>query len=246
MRSHGILRIALGILALPLCFEATTGCDIVFQLKEFPRDDNAVRCACSCDNAGSVSQAVQTSTDDADQTGATMDFLRGTLDLGLRSVGVRFDGVAIPAGAIIQSAIVQFTAAAGDSGTTPLTISAQQSVSAATFTAADNDLGRRTVGLSVAWTPANWSNGDAGVAQQTPELKDLLQQLVDQPGWSNASAVVLRFDGTGQRRARSFDGNNARAPSSSSPTTRRWRPPYPSARRPTWCATRTTTSRRTL
>ena len=32
------------------------------------------------------------------------------------------------------------------------------------------------------------------------------------PGWSTASPVVLRIEGTGLRAARSFDGNPAQAP----------------------------------
>src|SRR4030095_5595755 len=55
---------------------------------------------------------------------------------------------------------------------------------------------------SIPWSPGPWT---AGSSQQTPDLKTLIQELVDQPNWTTKSAIVLRFQGTGQRAASSFD-----------------------------------------
>lgn len=138
------------------------------------------------------------------------------LDLGLETVGLRFANAMIPAGANVLSARVQLTAAvAAESDSTNLAISAELSVSAATFTAADNDLGGRTFtapASDVPWTVDPWiAVGDTLAAQQTPDIGALIQELVNQPGWTDTSAVVLRLAGTGQRSAVSFDGNAATA-----------------------------------
>ncbi len=207
MTSRQVLRLLLALVAVPLCFEATTGCDLIFKLDYVQMDDNALRCACSCNSSGTATVGVQASTDDAEQVGAAMNLVHGTLDMGAKVVGVRFANVAIPAGATIQTAKVQFTAAANDNVQTDLTIAAETSVAAATFSAADNDLSGRTVGGSIAWSVPTWATGVAGTDQQTPELKTIIQALVDQPGWSSDSAVVLRIQGTGARTARAFDGN---------------------------------------
>ena len=110
---------------------------------------------------------------------------------------------------------MQFTAGNGQTENTSIAIVAQADVAAGTFTTTNNDLSNRIAGAAVLpapWTPPTWNNNDAGPAQQTPDLSPLLQELVGLPGWSNASAVVLRFEqGTGHRTAKSFDENSAQA-----------------------------------
>jgi len=211
--SRRLLWCVLSLAALPLLFEATTGCDTVFGLNR-PPDDNALQCACTCRGAAIPSTLeIVAGPDDAEQTGASMDLASTDLDLGDRIVGVRFDNVAIPPGAKIANAYVQFTSDETiDDTTTSLAIFAEASVSAQTFSGADNDLSNRTKGSkSVSWTVLKWTIDDALDAERTPDLKDVLQELVDLPGWTNGSSVVLRILGTGHRAAESFDGDATHA-----------------------------------
>jgi len=208
MTSRRILWTLLVLAALPPAFEATVGCSFEPGRSSGPILENAVSCACTLTEAGQLrQQRIQASGDDAEQTGATMDLTNEDIDLGDKLVGLRFDGIALPAGAMIVSAHVQFSADETQNQTTDLTIVAEASVAAATFSATDNDISGRTPGgASVAWPaiPA-WTNGDADTAQQTPDLAPLLQELVMLPGWTSASPVVLRIAGTGHRTAESFD-----------------------------------------
>jgi hypothetical protein len=72
-----------------------------------------------------------------------------------------------------------------------------------TFSSASNDLSSRpATATTIAWAPGPWT---AGSTQQTPDLTALIQELVDQPNWTTKSAIVLRFQGTGQRAASSFE-----------------------------------------
>lgn len=43
---------------------------------------------------------------------------------------------------------------------------------------------------TVAWTPATWVGG---VRQDTPELKTILQEIVNQPTWVSGNAVIILF-----------------------------------------------------
>jgi hypothetical protein len=212
-RSGGFFWAALGVLALPLIIEATGGCS--FDAPGVgPIDDNAYVCACDCDDGPrTVNLAVAASSDDAEQSGATVQLNGLDLDMGSTIVGMRFNAASIPQGATIQSAFVQFTADETASVATNLQIVGQLSPNAPTFTTAANDLSNRPPTLSsVAWNVGPWVLGNAGPNQRTPDLSALLQELVDQPGWSANSPIVLRIAGTGQRAARSFDGNRAQAP----------------------------------
>lgn len=210
MTSRHRLWLVLCIFTLPLVLQGTTGCDIVFPLRDGPPADNALQCDCNCSGAGSAQVRVIAGTDDAEQSGANVDLNSTDLDLGTTIVGVRFPAAGIPKGATIQSAYVQFTADESDGSTASIAISAEASISAVTFTTADNDVSGRVGGTAtpVTWNADPWSAGDFGPAQQTPSLVALLQELVDLPGWKPSSAVVLRFEaGTGHRTAESAEGD---------------------------------------
>jgi hypothetical protein len=213
MSSRRILWALLVFAAVPPAFTATFGCSYTSPTTSTePLQENAVDCSCSFGGSGSRQLRIQASSDDAEQSGASMNLVRSTLRLGNGIVGVRFDGIALPAGASIQSAYVQFTAEQSESGAADYTIVGQLSDAAATFTTTDNDITNRTpVTASVNWSPAAWNANDAGAAQATADLSALIQELVDLPGWSTSSAVVLRITGTGARTAKSFDGSSAQA-----------------------------------
>jgi hypothetical protein len=65
----------------------------------------------------------------------------------------------------------------------------------------------------VSWNPADWNSvGAAGPDQRTTDIKDLVQHLVNNPGWVNGNAGVFLITGTGKRVAESADGTASGAP----------------------------------
>jgi len=54
--------------------------------------------------------------------------------------------------------------------------------------------------------------GEAGVAQQTPEISAIIQDIVDRPGWASGNSLVIIITGTGLRTAEAFEGAAAGAP----------------------------------
>src|SRR5262249_60242351 len=84
--------------------------------------------------------AISRSSDDAEQIGEVVTLADGDLDLGAEIVGVRFTGVALPPGVIIESAVVQFTAHESASIETHLDIVGLVGADLPTLTGSPNDM----------------------------------------------------------------------------------------------------------
>ena len=166
------------------------------------------------------------SGDDAEETvpGGTgtigaMDLTSSDLEIMVdgsknQLIGIRFRNITIPQGAVINRAYIQFTnkgdkaPVAGDAF-----ITAQAADDAAAFTTtAFNVSARPKLASSVTWpgsTSTTWSTSSPGAAdeeQRTPDVKSLLQQIVDRAGWSSGNAVAFLLTGEGVRNAFSYDG----------------------------------------
>jgi hypothetical protein len=168
--------------------------------------------------AGTVERRIATGSDDAEES-ATGKMATNNSDIELvfdrsnQRVGLRFSALAIPAGATVTRAWVQFTADETQNEATSLLIQGQATDHPGTFvnTAGNVSMRPRTA-ASVAWTPAPWGLvGEAGVNQHTPELAGVIQEIVGRPGWASGNALVLIVTGTGHRTAESYEGKAAAA-----------------------------------
>ena len=131
-----------------------------------------------------------------------------------QTIGMRFTSVAIPQSATITNAYVQFQVDESTSSTTSLTIEGEAADNAVTFGSSSGDIsGRNRTPAAVSWSPPSWPNkGDAGPAQQTPDLASVIQQIVGRGGWTSGNALVLIVTGTGKRVAESYNGVPSAAP----------------------------------
>ena len=159
-------------------------------------------------------------SDDAEENGAgTVSLTSSDLELvtdgtAVQTVGVRFAGVAIPQGATVTNAYIQFVVDEAQSEATTLTLKAQAADTAATFTtAAANVSSRPRTSAAVSWTPAAWTAvGAAGADQRTPNLAALVQEVVNRPGWASGNALALIITGSGHRTAVAYNGGAGNAP----------------------------------
>jgi len=133
---------------------------------------------------------------------------------GNQKVGLLFRNLGIPQGATITSAYIQFTTDETNSASCNLTIRGHDADNASDFSTSSNNVSNRTTtNASVAWTPSAWNSvGAAGSAQKTPELKSVVQEIVDRSGWTTASKLVMIITGSGKRTAESFNGSSSSAP----------------------------------
>ncbi len=161
-----------------------------------------------------ITSVITTSADDAEESGAgamTLDSsdieLVNDGALGNQVVGLRFAGLAIPQGAVVTSATLQFTADEAQSEATTLDITAENADDSAEFTTATGNLSTRAGTWNrVPWSPAAWPTvGEATAAQRTPNLAGIVQQVVSRPGWAAGNALTFLIRGTGRRTADAFD-----------------------------------------
>jgi hypothetical protein len=169
---------------------------------------------------GFLDVRVAAGSDDAEEELGPGTMYRGSSDLELvddgfnQIVGLRFNNITIPPGAVISRAYVQFQVDEATSTAASLTVRGEASDNAVTFV---NTLGnislRPKTTSAVAWTPAAWTvNGQAGIAQQTPNIAPVVQQIVNRSGWRSGNSLVILITGTGRRVAEAFEGVATAAP----------------------------------
>ncbi len=168
-----------------------------------------------------VEVRVTASSDDAEERIATGKVILTSADLDLgkdaggstvydQIVGLRFSGLSIPQGAVIQNAYIQFQADETTSAATSLTIEGEDTDDAPTFTTTKWNISTRSRTTSfVSWSPVPWTKGDAGADQQTPNIAAVIQEIVNRSGWSSGNDLAIIISGTGERVAESYDGSLA-------------------------------------
>jgi hypothetical protein len=169
-------------------------------------------------SSGSIEVSVGQSSDDAEEAVSTGSVVLSSSDLELvrdrtqQTVGIRFAGVAIPAGALITDAYIEFTADGTTSEATSLTFYGQAADNAPTFTSSNRNIsGRTKTSASVAWNSVGaWST--VGEKHQTPDLSPIVQEVVDRGRWSSGNAMVFVITGSGRRTAESYNGSPSQAP----------------------------------
>jgi PKD repeat protein len=131
----------------------------------------------------------------------------------VQTVGIRWTGLAIPNGAVITAAYIQFAAKEAQSVVTNLTFRAEASDNAASFgSSAFNVTSRPRTTASSLWSPVAWVVGEAGANQRTPDLSHVIREIVSRPGWASGNAIAIVVNGTGHRTAWAYDGSAAAAP----------------------------------
>jgi len=134
-------------------------------------------------------------------------------------VGLRFQAVTIDPGTPIISAAIEFTVDTGDLGRNgvndpvSITIAGENHTDPTTFVSGGVGANNRDISLrtyfptTVSWSPEVWT-ATPGV-YQTADISDIVQLMVDLPGWANGNAMVFKMYGPssnpGTRFANSFD-----------------------------------------
>ncbi len=168
-----------------------------------------------------IEVSIDQSNNDAEERVASGSVSRTSSDLELiddkgklQLVGLRFEGVAVPPAATILNAWVQFQVDEVDSGATSLEVRAEKIADAPPITSSAFGLSSRQTTTAVAtWSPEPWTAvGNRGIAERTPNLSDVLQEVIDLPSWASGNSVLLLVSGSGKRVADSWDGSSSNAP----------------------------------
>ncbi|CAN5791312.1 hypothetical protein BH24DEI2_BH24DEI2_00060 [soil metagenome] len=204
-----------------------TFCAACLVAGAFAQSDSAQSDSAQAGSAQASFEArIAQNLDDAEEfTGETSQGAAGTVyldssdlelfeDAGtLQVVGLRFENVTVPQGAVVTAAYLQFTVDETTDKDTSADIQGEASDSAALFAEAQSNISSRPRTTAVVtWTPAPWTNvDDAGPDQQSPDLTAVVQEILDRPGWQSGNALAFILSGSGHRVARSFDGKESEA-----------------------------------
>ena len=165
-----------------------------------------------------VSQ-INSSNDDAEEMKSSGWMYTDSTDLELVSddddnqiIGLRFTNLAIPQGARITSAYLEFETDETDTVQTDVTITAQNSDNAETFGSGAHDISNRsTVNAAVAWNSIDaWRT--VNEKHRSPDVSTVVQAVVNRADWISGNAMAFLIGGSGCRTAESYDGEPDAAP----------------------------------
>ena len=158
---------------------------------------------------------ISSSADDAEERASgSLNFTSSDLELvndgttGDQTVGLRFSGLDIPQGAVITNAYLQFQGDETDTVATSLQIHGEDTDNALAFARSKfNVSSRQPTSATVAWTTDGWTTiSEAGAQQQTEDISAIIQEIVNQPGWTPNNSIALLITESGERTAESFNG----------------------------------------
>ncbi|WP_282079054.1 IPT/TIG domain-containing protein [Aquimarina algiphila] len=125
----------------------------------------------------------------------------GTPDLGLQKIGLRFNGITIPAGVTIASASIQFVAdSTPGADPTEMTIFGENVGNAAAYddiTPANSVSGRVLTSASVVWNIPEWTGSETGPNQKTVDISSIVQEIVNRGDWADGNSMNFILQATG-------------------------------------------------
>lgn len=126
-----------------------------------------------------------------------------------RTTGLRFENVAIPKGATITSARIDFVPAASDDRAVTFDVTAQNIADATIFSTGENFTTRTKTANSVTWSPSEWRTSSPRVYVEGPTVTGLVQNVIDSNstwcGNNSMAFFITPTSGSGSRTALSID-----------------------------------------
>ncbi|MBX2837739.1 MAG: VWA domain-containing protein [Gammaproteobacteria bacterium] len=166
-----------------------------------------------------VSQ-VRSGSDDAEQYVNSGWVERDSSDLEFtrdgstqQMIGMRFRDIAIPQGATIESANIEFEVDKNRSGDITVRFFGHDRNSSYQFREKYNHISNRT--LTTASTDWAIPVAAQNAKVNSPDLKDIVQEIVDRGGWNSGNSmafIVKHVSGNGYREFESYNGESVAAP----------------------------------
>ena len=146
-----------------------------------------------------VNLAIAASTDDATQSGAVVNLIATfsvIVDAVNEFIGLRFQNVTVPQGTTIDSAILSVLISSSAQDEPQHTIYGEASDNAVTFADASPDKPAERVPTTAT---VLWDVLDLGADGLTyfspPDLKDIVQEIVNRAGWVSGNSLVIMIQG---------------------------------------------------
>ncbi|NTV31579.1 prepilin-type N-terminal cleavage/methylation domain-containing protein [candidate division WWE3 bacterium] len=164
---------------------------------------------------------ITSGSNDVNENGTTLNRTGTTLWLGTNTTanasytGLRFGAVTIPSHAVITNAYLDVRASGGSTNSISLRISGDASDNSALFSTTSRPSTRSLTSSFVDLTISEpWSDANQ---YQLGNLKSIIQEIVNRPGWVSGNSVGIIIKGSGSasinRRIYSFESSSTTAPS---------------------------------
>lgn len=152
------------------------------------------------------STAIAASSDDAHQTGTSMNLTNVSVvcEAATSWGGFRWDNVTVPKDATINSAYIRLYTASTTYDSPDVVIYCEDADDAATFTTSSSNIsGRPLTTANVAWQDTDIG----GTWQNSIDISAPIQEVVNRAGWASGNALVVIMDGqsTSPWRIRAWD-----------------------------------------
>ena len=143
--------------------------------------------------------------------GSDLELTSDSAESKQQIVGIRFPKIDIPQGATIKDAYIQFESDENQNGPVTISFYGEASDNSLLFNEnIGNVSNRQKTSALVNWIPNNWNIRDKGLAQKTPNLAQIVQEIVDRPNWVSGNAIafiVLSNDFPNHRTAENGSSN---------------------------------------
>ena len=135
-----------------------------------------------------------------------VELFESTMEMNRNQVnGMYFSGLSLPRNAIIDQAVVAYTAAKSDDSDVHLMFSADTGAGSISAERGLNNYAKAfSSDLNISWYVPDWVQGQS---YNTPDLAPLLQTALDDRSWSGAATVLQAADVDGARVAFTRDNN---------------------------------------
>ena len=134
-----------------------------------------------------------------------------------KDAAFRFSEVNVPQGKDVSAAFIQFTAAITESFDSSFMICGETTNNSEVLLSSNNNISSRLQTTTfVDWSPPPWTLDERGADQLTPNLADIVKEIIDRPDWvaGNPLTVFVKHDsGPLGRYVYAFDGDPAQAAS---------------------------------
>ncbi|WP_281987545.1 fibronectin type III domain-containing protein [Aquimarina aggregata] len=176
---------------------------------------------------GSIEVAISNGNDDVEEekdgslytNSSDLELVYDSSNTSYQVIGLRFQSLGLPKNATITSAYLQFTADESNSSNAELEIALHNSSNSPSFSSSNNVSGRTTFSSKVTWRPQSWTSNQSGSRQRSPNLKTMVQSLVNKSGWTsgNNASFIVRGKGvsltstSAKRVADSYEGGASKA-----------------------------------
>lgn len=146
-------------------------------------------------------QVAAASDDVVEVNDSSVTVASGELNVGrgngsdISDIGLRFAAVPIPQGAVIDEAHISITSYSyGLEAGVRTVLKGAKVPNIATFSSANRPSQNVKTAASVSWDPPSWS---PTTVYNSPDIKAIIQEIVNQPGWAEGNALGIAWEDNG-------------------------------------------------